>query len=180
MKRDEGFAGADVHELQAFALSLGLRFARDLRVAEGRRRACIHECGHALMYIALGVHGWYIELDGDRGPEIFNPPEALECEAVVLMGLAGPLAEEKLCGPKGVFRGAVDDIWQVREAARTLGAEATDLLPLVVQARDIVAKHGASIVAMAELLQRQGRLSEEDVSAKGAQRPLDLVKRGGR
>ena len=73
MKRVDEFTKEDIDDLRAFALALGLGFARDSRVADGLRRSCIHECGHALMDVVLGIHGWHIELAG-RGPETFIPP----------------------------------------------------------------------------------------------------------
>jgi len=114
------------------------------------------------MYVVLGIHGWHIELAG-RGPETFIPPTAVHGEAAILMALGGPLAEEKLCGPKGVFHGAIDDIWQVRDGARTLGVEVPNLRPLVARAREILRKHGLAVIEMAEILQKRGRLSEDDV-----------------
>ena len=61
MKRRASFTKNDVRELQEFALSLGLDFAADTTVAQDRRRVCVHEAGHAVMYLGFGLDGWRIE-----------------------------------------------------------------------------------------------------------------------
>ena len=38
---------------------------------------------------------------------------------MILMSLGGPLAEDRLCGPKGVLIGALDDVWQLKVRKRT-------------------------------------------------------------
>ena len=156
MKRRASFTKKDVRELQEFALSLGLDFAADTSVDQTRRRVCVHEAGHAVMYLGFGLEGWRIEI-GDEGAESFIPPMHIRPEVMVLMAVAGGLAEERLCGPKGVFIGALDDVWQLMEAAE--GQNLDDVRALVGQARDVVAKREEQVVLVADILDETGSFS---------------------
>jgi hypothetical protein len=160
MKRQTPLTKQEVLELQAFALSIGLAFARDTRTALGRRRTCIHEAGHAVIYLGLGLTEWRIELQ-HGGAETFVSRVAVPYEGAIFMALGGPIAEESLCGPKGVFMGALDDIWQVKDASALLDLAA--LRTLVERAREAVAERKLYVLALADVLDKNGTLSGNDI-----------------
>jgi hypothetical protein len=162
MKRRAAFTKQDVRELQAFALSVGLDFAHDTSVQQNRRRVCVHEAGHAVMYLGFGLEGWRIELRGE-GAESFIPPVPIKPEVMILMSLGGPLAEARLCGPKGVLVGALDDVWQLKEAAE--GQDLGGVRVLVQQAHLEVAKREAQVLAIADILDETGSFSSDALRA---------------
>jgi hypothetical protein len=159
MKRQTPFTKQEVSDLQSFALSIGLAFARDSRITHGRRRICIHEAGHAVMYLGLGLEPWRIEIQVG-GAESFMPAISMPVEEVIVMCLGGPVAEELLCGPKGVFLGALDDLWQIKQAADVL--ELPDVKALVQKAREEIVSRKAHVVALAHVLLETGSLSSGD------------------
>ena len=161
MKRRTAFTKQDVRELQAFALSVGLDFARDTSIEQNRRRVCVHEAGHAVMYLGFGLEGWRIELRGE-GAETFVPPIPIRPEVMILMSLGGPLAEARLCGPKGVLVGALDDVWQLKEAAE--GQDLDGVKLLVQQAYVEVAKREEQVLAIADILDETGSFAWDGVS----------------
>jgi len=167
MKRRTAFTKQDLHDLQAFALSVGLEFAEDTSVEQTRRRVCIHEAGHAVMYLGFGLEGWRIELRGE-GAESFIPPVPIKPEVMILMSLGGPLAEASLCGPKGVLVGALDDVWQLKEAAE--GQDLDGVRVLVQQAHLEVAKREAQVLLIADILDETGSFAWDGVggAAPGA------------
>jgi hypothetical protein len=164
MMRREAFTKQDIRQLQAFALGIGLQFARDTRLAQGLRRVCIHEAGHAVMYVGLQLKGWRIELSA-AGARTHFPVVAVRAEANILMSLAGPLAEEWLCGPRGVFYGALDDLWQVMEAREFIDVDG--FKALVAQTRQVLRDRKLQVLAFADMLQEDGTLSEGDLLGDG-------------
>ena len=93
-------------------------------------------------------------------------------EVMVLMAVAGGLAEERLCGPKGVFIGALDDVRQLKEAAE--GQNLDDVRALVQQATDEVVKREAQVLLIADILDETGSFAWDGVSGaapEAASRP---------
>jgi hypothetical protein len=174
MMRREAFTSEEIRQVQAFALRIGLRFARDMRPVQGLRRSCIHEAGHAVMYAGFQVHGWRIEIDA-LGSIISMPTAAVPVEQHVIMSLGGPLAEEWLCGPRGVFLGAIDDLWQVMEARRVIDGDGFNTL--VAYTRQVLKERKQLVLQFADVLQENGSLSEADLDAcdsAGAARAICL------
>jgi hypothetical protein len=160
MKRRKPFTHAEIEKVRAFALRIGLGFARDQDVADDRRRFCIHEAGHIVIYAGLGITGWRVRIH-EGGAETSMPPTAVSSPVCILMALGGPLAEEAHCGPSGVFLAAVDDLWQVKEAAA--GLTVVDLRVLVAQGRQVLAERKRFVLAIADLLAKRGEFSEDDI-----------------
>jgi hypothetical protein len=97
---------------------------------------------------------------------------------MILMSLGGPLAEDRLCGPKGVLIGALDDVWQLKEAAE--GQNLDEVKALVQQARDEVVKREAQVLLIADILDETGSFAWDRVSGaapEAASRPASPRKK---
>lgn len=164
MKRQGDFTKKEIRDLRTFALGMGLGFARDMRPADGLRRQCVHEAGHAAMYFMFGIPGWRVEV-GPGGAELFLAPTNIRVEQSIVISLAGPLAEERWCGIRGVFRGALDDLWQAQETAERGGHDAKSLKALVASTREALHNNSRFVLAIADVLQRDGRLDDSDLGA---------------
>ena len=160
MKRQTPFTRVEIEELRLFALGIGLAFARDRRAADGRRRYLIHEAGHIVMYTGLGITGWHVRVDGTSA-ETSMPRVEVPTEVSIVMALGGPLAEEWLCGPRGVFLGAVDDLWQVKRAAEVHSV--AELKSFIAQTRQALSARKRYVLAAADVLGERGKLSEDDL-----------------
>jgi hypothetical protein len=156
-----GYERPEIEALRNFAVSHGLTFARDRRTSTGLRRLCIHEAGHAIMCLGFGIPGWRIEIRADSA-ELSNPPTAVNIKIAIITALGGPLAEERWCGPEGVFLGAVDDIRQVKEASEDLGLSGESLREQIAKTRTVLERNAKLVMKLADWLQMKGSLSEAD------------------
>jgi ATP-dependent Zn protease len=134
-----------------------------------RKRLAIHESGHAIAAITLGLPIVAVTIaDGDphvhRGVYKQTPDLAVECLAI--MCLSGPAAEELCCGPITDHGDRID-----RQMARGYLRERYNEAQLVLQfermqlaAERLVTSSRREITSVATALLRRGTLTADEVT----------------
>lgn len=126
----------------------------------GRYVACIHEAGHALAAVQLGIPFSYIEVDDDGGGNIHTLRYRGRRGSRIVFLIAGPAAEAKHCRRDlaELFRECCSSDW--RAVRRIVDTDPTlDLDSLSRQARRLVSWQWAMIETLAEALDHGTMLS---------------------
>ncbi len=139
---------------------------------ENKRRACVHEAGHAVLAVKSDASNpervWIEEEDGvwlgrtwKPNPNL-SPGEGLVGE--VIAGWGGCQAEEVVCPPYNRVAAAKDEATiddMLRAAAAPVADWSKIKLPAKVRANDLAGQYEVAIEAVADHLEEHGSIDGE-------------------
>jgi hypothetical protein len=133
--------------------------------------AAVHEAGHVVVAVALGMRATGVRLDDNGGGAVRTDPSAMFILRLpylemfrrrIMVGMAGGEAECELCGKlePETDNGDRENVMRLLAVVPILGAE---LSLLRHRARTLVRRHRPSIEALAAVLRERGSLSGREI-----------------